>query len=211
MSALPNGPAGPPPGPPQGPQQPRWAWWVGGIAIPLLGILVSVLVNQGDSSGDDGKDDTSATSVQPSTTGAGAPKQPAPSDSKSAEAAQAQFGPAVVKADTTNSGSYLDLDGSAPVVSGSPIKSADVIFGASTGTPDLTVPESASTLAPLPASGAAPTAAECAEAVNSSGTYWSEVKVGDRFCLTTGDGRTAYLRVVAAPVQGTGRLEITVW
>lgn len=207
MSRLTDGPTGPP----QHPQQPRWAWWVGGIAIPLLGILVSVLVSQGGSSGDGGQAGPPAAPVQSSSTGTGAPERSAPSATKSAEAARAHYGPAVVAADTTNSGSYLDLDSSEPIVSGAPAKSADIIFGASTGTAELTVPGSASNLAPLSASGAAPAAAECAQRVSAGGTYWSEVKVGDRFCLMTGDGRTSYLRVIAAPAQGTGRLEVTVW
>lgn len=48
-------PAGPPQGqpygppqtpPPQGPQQPRWAWWVIGIVIPVVGILITILVSR---------------------------------------------------------------------------------------------------------------------------------------------------------------------
>ncbi|MFE3678985.1 hypothetical protein [Streptomyces griseus] len=41
----------PPPYPPSPPRTdpPRWAWWVGGIAIPLVGILVTVVFGGNDS------------------------------------------------------------------------------------------------------------------------------------------------------------------
>ncbi|MFF4791198.1 hypothetical protein ACFY2M_15740 [Streptomyces sp. NPDC001276] len=126
-------------------QQPRWAWWVVGIVIPIVGILVTVLVSRSGSSGD--TSDKSAELAPTRSTESGAPEQPA---------------------------------------------------------------ETAGTVRAVPASGAAPTATQCAENVRTNSTYTTEVKPGDRFCLLTGEGRTAYRRVLAAPVQGTGRLEITV-
>ncbi|GAA3368557.1 hypothetical protein GCM10020367_07390 [Streptomyces sannanensis] len=196
-------------GPPDGShQQPRWAWWVVGIVIPLVGILVTVLVSRSGSSGD-----TNDKSVEPAptrstaATGSDAPEQP----TETAGTVRAVFGPKAVAADTTNRGSSVDLDTTEPTVTGSDIAGADVTFGAPTGSVELSVPGYAENLAPLPASGAAPTATQCAESVRTNGTYTTEVKPGDRFCLLTGEGRTAYLRVLTAPVQGTGRLEITVW
>ncbi|MFF5017800.1 hypothetical protein [Streptomyces sp. NPDC001165] len=120
------------------------------------------------------------------------------------------FGPKDVEADTTNAGSYIDLDTPQPVVSPTKINGGDIIFSASVE-PNLFVPESASNLAPLPRSGPAPTAAECADSVDRNGTYTANVKRGDRFCLLTGEGRVAYLRVVLAPSTGTGKLNISVW
>ncbi|MER7566132.1 hypothetical protein ABTZ93_24655 [Streptomyces sp. NPDC097941] len=208
-----------PTSPPQGPhQQPRWAWWVVGIVVPVVGILVTVLLSRQGSSNDD-KGDTGAGgagSVQSAPTTPGSGTSPS-SDSaeegpaKSAPAGRVRFGPAVVDADTTNSGSYIELDTSPPIVSGTDIKGGDIIFGASHGDPNLFVPRSASNLAPLPASGTAPTAEECAESVDRNGTYTAEVKRGDRFCLLTDEGRIAYLRVVTAPSSGTGKLDVTVW
>ncbi|MFG2459053.1 hypothetical protein ACGFWE_18575 [Streptomyces sp. NPDC048523] len=208
-----------PTSPPQGPhQQPRWAWWVVGIVVPVVGILVTVLLSRQGSSNDD-KGDTGAGgagSVQSAPTTPGSGTSPS-SDSaeegpaKSAPAGRVRFGPAVVDADTTNSGSYIELDTSPPIVSGTDIKGGDIIFGASHGDPNLFVPRSASNLAPLPASGTAPTAEECAESVDRNGTYTAEVKRGERFCLLTDEGRIAYLRVVTAPSSGTGKLDVTVW
>lgn len=130
---------------------------------------------------------------------------------KSADTVRARFGPKVVDADTTDSGSYIELDTSEPIVSGSSLKGADIVFGASLGDPNLFVPGSGSMLAPLPGSGAAPTAEECADAVNTNGGYTSDAKPGDRFCLMTDQGRVAYLKVVTAPSRGTGKLNVTVW
>ncbi|MEW2115924.1 hypothetical protein AB0945_12125 [Streptomyces sp. NPDC005474] len=208
-------PAGPPYAPPpyppsQGPQQPRWAWWVVGIVIPVVGLLVTVLVSRPGSSDDKGAE--SAPTSTPARSSAPAEsngqEQPAPAPAKSAEAKKALYGPVVVDADMTNTGSYIDLDGSGPIVSGATNNGADIIFGASLG---LFVPDSASNLAPLPDSGAAPTADECAAAVQETGSYTADPKPGGRFCLMTGKGRVAYLKVVTAPSTGTGKLDVTVW
>lgn len=44
------------------------------------------------------------------------------------------------------------------------------------------------------------------------GTYTAELTRDARMCVQTVEGRTAYLRVVTAPVgRGTVRLEVTVW
>ncbi len=52
--STPAGPGTPPPPPPYPPSPPRtdpprWAWWVGGIAIPVVGILVTVAFGGKDS------------------------------------------------------------------------------------------------------------------------------------------------------------------
>ncbi|MEW2255128.1 hypothetical protein [Streptomyces sp. NPDC047869] len=175
---------------------------------PVVGILVTVLMSRPGSSGDDrDKSAEPAPTRSAAAAGSGASERPA----ETAAVERALFGPKAVAADTTDRGSFVDLDTSEPTVTGSDIAGADVTFGAPTGSVELSVPGSAENLAPLPASGAAPTAAQCAESVRSNGTYTAEVEPGDRFCLLTGEDRTAYLRVRTAPVQGTGRLEITVW
>lgn len=226
MSWANNGPAGPPQGqpygppqtpPPQGPQQPRWAWWVVGIVIPVVGILITVLVSRPGSS-----DDTSDKSAESAPTRSSDPA-PSPvedqsqgeerataSPTKSARADRVLFGPDVVEADTTDNGSYIELDSPEPIVQ-STSKGADIIFWAPIGDPGLFVPESASNLALLPASGPAPTAEECVESVERNGSYSADVKRGDRFCLVTDESRVAYLRVVTAPDRGTGKLDVTVW
>jgi hypothetical protein len=216
MSGANNGPAGPPHSP-HSPQQPRWAWWVVGIVIPVVGILVTILMSRPGSS-DDKSVESASTPTQSSTptrssapTGSTGQEPATASPTKGADAVHARFGPKPVVADTTNRGSFIDLDSSSPIVSGTDIPGGDVTFGAPSGSVELSVPESATNLAPLPASDAAQTAAECVESLDANATYYAEVKPGDRFCLRTGEGRTAYLRVLAAPVQGAGRLEVTVW
>ncbi|GAA3869387.1 hypothetical protein GCM10023084_23200 [Streptomyces lacrimifluminis] len=211
-------PGGPPSAPPHTPPQvpppsqpPRWAWWVVGIVIPVVGLLVTLLVGRPGSSDDNTAESAptpTRSSASAETAGQG---QPAPAPTKGAAVDRALFGPKVVDADTTNTGSYIELDKPEPIVLGSSLKGADIIFGASLGDPNLFVPGSGSLLAPLPASGAAPTAEECAQAVEGNGGYTAPVKRGDRFCLLTDQGRLAYLVVVSAPSRGTGKLNITVW
>ncbi|MFJ9864399.1 hypothetical protein [Streptomyces sp. NPDC101165] len=216
MSADNGSFTGPPPGPQQS-NQPRWAWWVVGIVIPLVGIIVTVMASRPGSSDDNGaqsaptQSSAAAGSTDQQQSGQDQSGQAQPSAAKSAETVRAVFGPKDVGADTTNAGSYIDLDTPQPLVSPTRINGGDIIFSASIGDPNLFVPESASNLAPLPRSGAAPTAAECADSVDSNGTYTANVKRGDRFCLLTDGGRVAYLRVVTAPSTGTGKLNITVW
>lgn len=222
MSWANNGPAGPPQGqpygppqtpPPQGPQQPRWAWWVIGIVIPVVGILITVMVSRPGSS-----DDTSDKTVESAPTrtsgsarsdGQEEQEQPTASPTKSAPADQVRYGPVDVTGDITDAGFYLELDTSKPVVVSS--KGSDVIFSASLGDPGLTVPGSASNLAPWPDPETVPTAAECLQSVERNGSYSSYVKSGDRLCLRTGDSRIAYLQVVSAPNRGMGKLKVTVW
>lgn len=203
----------PPGGPPHTSQPPRWAWWVVGIVIPVVGLLVTVLVSRPGSPASDSNTVQSAptptrSSASAETAGQG---QPAAAPTKDASVDKVLFGPEAVEADTTDSGSYIDLDSAPPIVADASLKSADIIFGASLGDPNLFVPGSGSMLAPLPTSGAAPTADECAQAVEDSGSYTANVKGGDRFCLLTGKGNVAYLEVVSAPSRGMGRLNVTVW
>ncbi|GGN81871.1 hypothetical protein GCM10011579_068930 [Streptomyces albiflavescens] len=214
MSADNSSFTGPPPGPPQ-PHQPRWAWWVVGIVIPLVGIIVTIMASRPDSSDDKSVQSAptrSSAAASPTATG-GSADESAAQPGKSAKAAKAAFGPKVIEADTTNSGSYIEFDASEPVVvANSMLKGADLIISASTGgAPDLFVPDSHMTLAPLPGSGAAPTAEECAQSVDRNGTYTLPATRGGGFCLATDQGRTVYLKVLTAPSAGPAKLEVTVW
>ncbi len=66
-------------------------------------------------------------------------------------------------------------------------------------------------MAPISGSGSVLSEAECTERIEQNGTYTAELSRGARFCVQTGEGRTAYLRTVAAPTNGPVRLEVTVW
>ncbi|MFJ8084234.1 hypothetical protein ACIQ6Y_26905 [Streptomyces sp. NPDC096205] len=128
-----------------------------------------------------------------------------------AEAA-VRYGPVVLDTDLTSGGTDVDLDAAAPVSASTLPRGTDLFVSPTTGVPGLDSPGSALTLAPLPGSGPAPTEDECAEAVEDRGTYTVEARRGARFCLTTSEGRTAYLRVLSAPPGGTTpRFEVTVW
>jgi hypothetical protein len=214
---------GPYPGPPPAPQQhqPRWAWWVIGIVIPLVGILVTVLVSR-PGARDDKSDARPLPTRSSATAKDGAPQAPAdrPTDeaedtggAQDTEAARPVFGPKEIQADTTNSGSYIDFDGTEPlVVASSTIEGADLIIGAPTGgTPTLFVPDSQQTLAPLAGSGDVPTAQECTDSVGRNATYTLEATRGGRFCLETDEGRTVYLKVITNPSAGPARLQVAVW
>ncbi|MEU1181585.1 hypothetical protein ABZ464_28865 [Streptomyces sp. NPDC005820] len=209
-NGLPSGPPHPPAG-----HQPRWAWWVVGIVIPVVGIVVTLLLGRPGSSDDDnGAKNTGSASTadrQSGSTGSAGQDRPTASADAGVTAARPLFGPKVVEADTTNAGSYLEFDTTTPLVSPPGTKGADLIVSASTGTPDLFVPDSNTTLAPLPASGADPTAEERAESVDRNATYTALAERGGRFCLLTDQGRTVYLKILTAPPAGLARLQVTVW
>ncbi|NEC03180.1 hypothetical protein [Streptomyces anulatus] len=97
-------PPPPPPHPPSPPRTdpPRWAWWVGGIAIPLVGILVTVVFggnDPGPAAAPAPGSDNSAT--QPASTGPSGtpsseepePEPPAPSDDAPSASASASASP----------------------------------------------------------------------------------------------------------------------
>ncbi|MFK4098878.1 hypothetical protein ACI2L1_02075 [Streptomyces sp. NPDC019531] len=199
-----------PTGPPQVPhQQPRWAWWVVGIVVPLVGVLITILLSQSGSS-----DDESDKNVQPAPTRSTASthSDQEVSPSPTATAAKVRYGPVTFDVDLTEGGMrYVDLDSTAPVVTDSEPQSNDLTVSTTSGAPTLYTPDSANTLASL-AEGITPTEAQCFDAVEKSGTYTSTATRGARFCLTTPEGRTAYLSVVsAANGRGTAKFKVTVW
>jgi hypothetical protein len=105
---------------------------------------------------------------------------------------------------------HIDLDSLPPLVADT--KGSDIFIGATTGKPTIGTEGSASTLAPLGATGPEPSEAECAARIQSNGTYISELVRGARFCVQSIEGRTAYIRVISAP-NGSGMvdLKVTVW
>jgi hypothetical protein len=235
--ASPNPPAGPPPSPylgppspypgpptvpPQGPppsHPPRWAWWVVGIVIPVVGILITILVGRPGSSDDGGDKNVQSepsASVRSSGAGGGGGKtQSSPPPAAEAEKWQKVYGPAKVTAEESIAGTYVELDTpKEPLVLNVGGDGADLVFGSANGDPSINLPASADNLAPLPDTGTAPTAEACLESVDRNGSYSaSPVKRGDQYCLLTGEGRIAYLKVITMPDGGVGGgiLDVTVW
>jgi hypothetical protein len=220
-----HGPYGPPPAP--HPTQPKWAWWVVGIAIPVIGIVVTIAVSRGG--GSDGRSSntadspavrnppatapstagtsgTSATSGASGTSGSSGSSAPGPA----AAPPRVLFGPGPVSAGP--SAGYVELDTGPPLVTQSN-KAADIVFGYPFASPELVTVGSTPTLAPLPSGSADPTPEQCADAVAKRGTYLGgELSKDSRFCVRTDEGRTAYIRLLAAPAGNAPvRLEVTVW
>lgn len=205
----------PPPNPPTPPGsggQPAWAWWVIGIVIPAIGIAVTLFsINDRDS--DDSSTDNSAAQSQnpPATTGAQASGTPADNGGEE-EAAPSKpvFGPADFSARAAyGDAGFLEFD-TVPLQE----------FGQSTDGTDLALDATAvepvdaeGTVGPLPAGSGEATEAECKDAIQKNSVSEVDLTPGTRFCLQTGEGRTASLRVLSAPVEGEGnvRFKVTVW
>lgn len=216
-----------PPAPPPHPTQPRWAWWVVGIAIPLIGIVVTVAVSRSGSDGDSKApsantapaperqntppgNGTSGSAASPSGQTGQTGQSPAGTPGPTNRPAKVLFGPGTVTA--TASSRYVDLDTSPPLVTPSG-KAADLVFGFLFGKPDLVTEGSSPTLATLPDGSPDPTAADCAEAVRKRGSYLGgELALGSRFCAVTDEGRTAYFKLTSVPAgEAPVRMEVTVW
>lgn len=197
------GPSPFPPPPPAPPQQPRWAWWVAGILIPVVGIVVTLIVGSKSPS----------TESNPTASKAGSrSERPASGAPNGAEKPpKVRFGPGDVVASIPDGAFNIDLDSAPPLVAESDIKGQDLVIGATTGNPTLDTEDSELSLAPLPSGGPDPSEAHCAEQVQKNGAYTAELTRGARFCAQTAEGRTAYLRTVTAPTEGTVRLKVTVW
>ncbi|MFJ5261194.1 hypothetical protein ACIQAC_12115 [Streptomyces sp. NPDC088387] len=204
----------PPSGPP--PHQPRWAWWLIGIVIPVTGILVTILVARPGGSDNDGDRNVESAPTSSARPGGGADSGAGEAQSGASPEADGQqyrkvFGPEGVDAEASITGSYIELDSAKPLAMGAGTKGADIIFGSSNGDPNLFVPDSGSTLAPWADPGTPPTAEDCAQSVQRNGTYTANVQPGQVYCLLTGEGRIASLKVVTAPDSGGGKLDVTVW
>ncbi|MEU5160213.1 hypothetical protein AB0G74_11470 [Streptomyces sp. NPDC020875] len=188
--------------PPPRPQQPRWAWWLVGIVIPVTGIIVTLLVSGRGSSSDKEPSGAGGTGKGAAATATAAPEKGTPP--------KVRFS-GEVRIELTHGGEEIDLDSAPPIV-GQSFKGADINIGATSGDPTIGTEDSALVLAPLPpGSGPVPGEAECAERIEKNGGYHAELTRGARFCVQTQDGRTAYVRTVAAPTNGPVRLSVTVW
>lgn len=191
--------------------QPKWAWWVVGIVIPVVGIVVSIqLATDSDSDSDDKSQSTNNATSPPAATGGQIPgpasNTPAPT---AGGPAKVLVGP--VKVTLTDSASYVDLD--TPSLTSRPSeKGADAWVGFNL--PDLTLgpTRTADVVAVLPPEGADPTRDQCAEAITKHGTSTSGVLAqGMRLCIQTDEGRTAYVKITAVPTRKAVAFEATVW
>jgi hypothetical protein len=184
-------------------QQPKWAWWVVGIAIPLLAIAVTVLASWSPQPTAPPEPSTGQTREQ------APPETPSPQPSPSP---RVRYGPEDIVAEAAYSGSErVDLDSVPPLVTSADANGTDLGFD-----PTLSEPVELGgdqDFAPLPSAGPVPGEAECAGQLRTNGTGRIELDRGVRFCAQTSEGRTAYIRVITAPVEGEGviRLDVTVW
>ncbi|WAZ21516.1 hypothetical protein STRCI_002694 [Streptomyces cinnabarinus] len=205
----------PPPNPPTPPGsggQPAWAWWVIGIVIPAIGIAVTLFsVNDRDS--DDSSTDSPAatTGAQGGDNSAQASGTPADSGGEE-EAAPAKpvFGPADFSARAAyGDAGFLELDTVPPQEFGQDTDGTDLLLDATATEPV----DAEGTVGPLPAGTGEATEAECRETIQKNSVTEVDLTPGTRFCLQTGEGRTASLRVLSAPVEGEGtvRFKLTVW
>ncbi|MFD4482798.1 hypothetical protein ACFWPU_42755 [Streptomyces sp. NPDC058471] len=154
-----------------------------------------------------------STESNPVASKAGSPSEGPASDAPvgAEKPPKVRFGPGDMVASIPDGASNIDLDSAPPLVAESDIKGQDLVIGATTGNPTLDTEDSELSLAPLPSGGPAPSEAHCAEQVQKNGAYTAELTRGARFCVQTTEGRTAFLRTVAAPTEGTVRLKVTVW
>jgi hypothetical protein len=184
-------------------QQPKWAWWVVGIAVPLLGTAVALLAMWSPQS---------SPTPEPST---GQTHERAPAEAPSPHPSlspKVRYGPGDIVVESAYGGSdEVDLDSVPPLVSSTDMNGTDLGFD-----PTLHEPVDVGgdhDFAPLPGEGPEPDEAACVDQLRTNGTGRIELERGVRFCAQTSEGRTAYIRVIAAPVEGAGiiRLEVTVW
>lgn len=197
------------------PGQPRWAWWVVGILVPVTGIAATLIAGAHHSKpppvGAAGPGP--ALSQSPGTaTGAPSPESTAPATGSGERAGgsdgKVRFGPANVSFPLDGGGRHIDFDSTPPLVGDTGAGGSDLDIETTTGSAIVLNDH----IAPLSPSGAAPGEAECADRVLRNSTYTIDLTRGARFCMETDEGRTVYVRAVAAPVgTGTVRLDVTVW
>ncbi|WP_301126918.1 hypothetical protein [Streptomyces cacaoi] len=128
------------------------------------------------------------------------------------------FGPSNFAIDFSKDSSInVDLDAGKPMIMDSD-RGADVLasapsIGGTLEDIDFLGPRAADVLAPLPSSSSDPTEAECTRALNRNlSERLEDVAPGQRFCIATGEGRTASMQVVSAPRGGAVmKLKVTIW
>lgn len=197
--------------PPPEHRQPKWAWWVIGILIPVLAIVVPVLFTVGSSSSDSdapaGAASLSASVSASSSVGqrdsASPPSEaPAPSASLSSPAGTVQWTGNVRIAED---GLYLD-EKPPKLVPGS---TGDVDLG-SVNPPRLFSFEPELAIWPEKTM---PTRRECSDLVSTQGIGRIEATVGAVICVRTMEGRTAVLTITSTSNSfSTGVMaQATVW
>jgi hypothetical protein len=138
-----------------------------------------------------------------------------PSETPSRQASSSpsvRYGPRDLVVEAAYSGSErIDLDSVPPLVTSADVNGSDLGFD-----PTLREPVEVGgdqDFAPLPNGAPVPDEAACVRQLQTNGTGRIELDRGVRFCARTSEGRTAYIRVVTAPVEGEGiiRLEVVVW
>lgn len=214
---MPPPPSSPPPSPGGSSGQPAWAWWVIGIAIPLLGIvatLLTVLSNDSDDSGGSGASGaSSSTAAQQSSPAASGKSEEGAAGQKETSAppsAAVLFGPEELVVNSTYGASgHIDLDSAPPLVTAQSTASSDLAFDPTAAEPV----DVEGQIAPLPTGGGEPSEAQCLTQLRKSQVSELDLARDVAFCAQTGEGRTAYLRVMSAPLEGEGkvRLKVTVW
>ncbi|MFC9703808.1 hypothetical protein ACFTWD_24295 [Streptomyces sp. NPDC056943] len=196
-------------GNPAGSGQPRWAWWVVGIVIPIIGILVTLLAGRTGDPSTEARGD----SEKPPAGSSGSEGLPAPDPQR---APKIMYGPEVIAVKVSAYGSNLELDSSKPMPLASGKGSDLTATSAGDGTNASTrffAPPAEDRLAPLPQGSPKPTAAACDEAIRRNASYeMDDLISGRQFCMYTDEGRTAYVRVISAPPAGNViKMEVTVW
>ncbi|MFI6584205.1 hypothetical protein [Embleya sp. NPDC050493] len=198
--------------------QPKWAWWVVGIIIPIVGIVVTVWAAGGLSfGGGDGLDEvapgasSSSPRTLPAVPGGSVPDVP-PRAVSPTDAPPPKVSTGVVDLLLEPGLRYLDLDGDPPTATPS-AAGADLVALFDGRPPSLAPEGSTATVARLSQSARAATPAECAAALASHGTHQAAVAaVGTRYCVRTDEGRTAYVEIVlGVPVEPHVRVKATVW
>ncbi|MGW1108137.1 hypothetical protein [Streptomyces sp. NPDC002540] len=189
--------------------QPRWAWWVVGIVIPIIGILVTLLANGTGNPSPEAREDGG----KPPTGNSDSEGLPAPD---SQQTPKIMYGPEVIAVKVSAYGSNLELDSSKPMPLASGKGSDLTATSAGDGTNASTrffAPPAEDRLAPLPQGSPKPTAAACGEAIRRNASYEIDNLIsGRQFCMYTDEGRTAYVRVISAPAASNViKIEVTVW
>jgi hypothetical protein len=203
------------------PSQPRWAWWGVGIAVPLVGILVTVLISQPSPSSPSTDKNSPATSAATDRTPSATPTAQDSHGTAPAKPVPVRFGPDDVIMEFLDDQSvsesfYPDFDSNPPFILDSETKSSDFYFSGSIAHEGINFQTPGNGIAPLPPDETAPSEEECrahlAENAIRGVDGVGPLEQGDGFCAKTTAGRTVYIRVIDSPSRlGTLRLRVTVW
>jgi hypothetical protein len=190
--------------------QPKWAWWVVGIVIPVVGIAVSIQLATNSDSDDKSQPTNTAAPGPVASSGHNPAPASVPSGSPAASGpVKVLAGP--VRITLSEDAHYIDLDSPSPTPQPSE-KGTDATVGFNL--PDLTLgpPRSGNVVAIAPPEGPEPTRDDCNQAITKRGSYTSgELAQGMRLCLQTDEGHTAYLRITTVPTRKAVTFEATVW